>query len=83
MYRYTPNKEILEKLKAARKKGYVSKIACSGEYHLATSMFKDYAMKVAFLTHWEHTNVFSKTKLKEVPVSGYLFPVDLFDQTKV
>lgn len=84
MYRYTPQKDLLKRLKSERKRGYNSKMRGSYDWFMAREVTHgDYFMTVVFLRHWEHTNFYSPVKLRQVPVNGILFPVTMFDESVI
>lgn len=79
MYKYTPNKQLLDDLQRARKKGYNRKIASTYEHQLASSLFKGYTERNAFQLYWENTVFFSEQKRDMIPVNGVLFSKEFFD----
>lgn len=81
MYRYTPNPKILKSLQLAREKPY--RDGCSPTWTLAHKYFGDYTRCCVFLRNWEHVDLYSKTKLMEVPVNGFMFPLAMFKIDKV
>lgn len=72
MYKYTPDKELLRRLKTSKDK-----------YSVACELFKDYTSRMVFMQYWSDVVYYSSTKVVYVPVNGYLFPSWMFEEVKV
>lgn len=81
MYRYTPNKQLLEELKRMKRKD--NKQYGSFAWVFVSQFVKDYAERVAFLHDWPQVEFYSKTRVHFVPVRGYLFPLKFFDEVTI
>lgn len=81
MYRYTPNKQMLEELQRKKRKdaAHYSSLA----WTLASQHFKDYTERCVFLHDWPHVEFYSKTRVHFVPVRGFLFPLKFFDEVTI
>ncbi len=81
MYRYTPNKQMLEELQ--RKKRKDNRHYGSFAWVFVSQFVKSYSERVAFLRDWPHVEFYSKTRVHFVPVRGYLFPLKFFDEVTI
>lgn len=80
MYKYTPKKQILRDMQVKRvgrwwDTEYQKRLEILKRFHL-----QDYAYTIAIAEWYPKTVFYSKIKLKQVPVNGYLFPVEMFDE---
>ena len=83
MYKYTPKKEILHEM-------YVRKVP--GEAWWDTAFRKhtailtqfgintEYRVRYVLSEDYPNTVFFSSRRVREVPVRGFLFPVEMFDE---
>ena len=76
MYKYTPDKNILRGLRKIRKEMYVN----GKEYAYITQYAPTYSQYVSFSRNYDGFVFFSPVKLREVPLSGILFPVSIFTE---
>lgn len=84
MFKYTPKQQIIREM-------YVS----PANYKPGKELFKrqailkaygaeqSYTMSVVLQTDYKDVCYCSPTRVRQVPVRGYLFPVDMFDETVV
>lgn len=79
MYRYTPNKQLLDELKKIKKSLY----AHDKIWEFAGRYFKTYSEKATFIHEWPQVELYSKVRLHKIPVRGYLFPLKLFDEVTI
>ena len=84
MYLYTPKKSILRHFEPIEW-GYCSFPYLSSDKYV--KVLKDHCVSMDYRVRWSdfvrtYPNVqfYSKTRRREVPVNGYLFPVALFDE---
>jgi len=82
MFRYTPNRKLFTEFIHERNRGWNKVSRASYDYIWMMSRFKDYSTCCAMLEHWEHTEFYYPTKRKDVPVIGFLIPVEYFDEIK-
>jgi len=78
MYLYTPTAHILRRIEGARKSRNID-----ATWILATEYCTEYVTKSIFLRDYPNVKHYSRKRLQMVPVTGYLFPVDMFDETVV
>lgn len=81
MYRYTPNKQMLEDLRRKKRKDLRSYSSLAR--NLAAEHFGRYDEQRAFLNDWPHVEFYSKTRVHFVPVRGFLFPLKFFDEVTI
>jgi hypothetical protein len=81
---YTPKKQILREMKVNKRVGWWDK-----EYSKRDEILRRYGVGVNYtmnntFKHWfPITKFFSKSAVKNVPVNGFLFPVEMFEEIKV
>jgi hypothetical protein len=81
MFVYTPKAHILRRLAIARAKPR----GWDNEWFVLDDILgtTDYTLKTMFKVHYEKCNFSSPTKRNEVPLNGYLYPVELFDEKEI
>ena len=78
MYKYTASKKIMKGLLKIRKSGY--KPNAEWDYLSAYFPFKNNYTEVMTLgKYYEKSVFFSPSPMKEIPVMGCMFPVNMFD----
>lgn len=82
MYYYTPKKSILRDMQSKKgshvdaayfKRMEILKLYGMPQDHLMTSVLRLYFPGVKF---------YSRKAVREVPVNGFMFPVEMFDEVK-
>lgn len=79
MYKYTVSKQIMRGLRSIRKAPYV----LNKEYHYVQSHMpsgSNYTMHSTFTQYADGFEFYSPKKLREVPLHGIMFPVEMFDE---
>ncbi len=84
MYKYTPKKSILRDMDVPKVGSWWDKEFFKRKEILkAYRASQDNMMQTVLHTDYPTVCHYSKTKLSEVPVRGYLFPVSMFNEELV
>lgn len=80
MYKYTPRKYILHEMQVKRTGRWWDTEFSKRKEILKRFHIDDYAYYNALSRYYPKIKFFSKVKVKHVPVNGYLFPVEMFNE---
>ena len=84
MYKYTPKQSVMRDMQVPKTGRYWDKEFFKRQEILkAHGASQDYTMTMMLARYFKDVSFFSETKRKEIPVYGYMFPVSMFDETKV
>lgn len=81
MFRYTPNKKLLRDMQVSKTgrwwdKEYFKKTEILNKYDLP----QDGIMIFILGKHFMNVDYYSRCKLKQIPVMGRYFPVEMFNE---
>jgi hypothetical protein len=81
MFKYTPKKQILRDMQVARVGRWWDK-----KYHKINEILQQYGVTPDYILHSVFERQFKKVcfhsakRVRHVPVGGYLFPVEMFQE---
>lgn len=84
MFKYTPNKEVISKLESIQRSSTRKRV--DGEYFYAVQITGSNANYFACGDFWKHYvqyEFYSKVRLQEVPLNGFLISAAWFTEEQI
>jgi hypothetical protein len=85
MIKYTPKQSILAEMERSNKSArpwetnYQTMLQILQRYRIPTN----HILATILQTRYPEVSVYSKTKLNQIPVNGYMFPVEMFEEVQL